>query len=59
MLTADTCTERRANGTSLLNSHLHKLTNTLLVENLEWVNLENLLVKIYRQERCYVVAIVP
>ena len=50
MLTADTATEVLANATTLLYCHLDELANTLLVENLEWVNLENLLVEIYWQE---------
>ena len=56
MLTADTATEVLANATTLLYCHLDELANTLLVENLEWVNLENLLVEIYWQEAGDVVA---
>jgi hypothetical protein len=50
MLTADTATEIRTNLTTLLHGILDKLTNTLLVEYLERVNLQDLLVEIYRQE---------
>ena len=38
--------------------HLNKLSNTILVENLEWVNVKYLLVKIYRQEAGDIVAAV-
>ena len=46
MLTTDTATQFRTNLTTLLYSVLDELTNTLLVENLEWVNLQNLLVEV-------------
>ena len=50
MLTADTCAEVRTGSTTILYCHLDKLTNTLLVENLEWVNLQDLLLHVGREE---------
>ena len=47
-----------SNGTTFLYCHLDKLTNTILVENLERVNFQNLLLEISRQERCDVVTAV-
>ena len=51
MLAADTALELRTNRATLLDSHLNELTNTLLVQNLERVNLKNLLLQIYGEER--------
>ena len=50
MLAADTRAEVWTDATTLLNSHLNQLANTLLVEYLEWVNLQNLLLKICWEE---------
>lgn len=50
MLTADACAQSWTDGTSLLNSNLDELTNAILVENLEWVNLEDFLLKICWKE---------
>ncbi len=50
MLTTDTALEFWTNTATLVNSHLYELTNTVLVEYLEWVNLKNLLLQIYREE---------
>ncbi len=50
MLTADTCAEVRTGSTTILYCHLDELTNTLLVENLEWVNLQDLLLHVCREE---------
>ena len=47
-----------SNGTTFLYCHLDKLTNTILVENLERVNFQNLLLEISRQERSDIVAAV-
>ena len=56
MLTTDTTLEVLACLTSFLNSHLNQLTNTLLIENLEWVNIKNLLFQVAWQEASNVVA---
>jgi hypothetical protein len=58
MLTTDTATEIWTNLTTLLNSELDETAYTSLVENLEWVYLQNLLVEVYRQERSDIVAAV-
>ena len=50
MLTADTCAEIRTCGATVLNCHLDELTNTLLVENLERVYLQDLLLHVCRKE---------
>ena len=55
MFSTDTCSDIRTNLVALLYSHLYQLANTFLVKNLEWINLQNLLVKIYRKERSNVV----
>ena len=47
-----------SNSTTFLYYHLDQLTNTILVENLERVNFQNLLLEISRQERCDVVTAV-
>ena len=56
MLTTDTAAELRTYLTTLLNGILNELTNTDLVEYLERVNLQDLLVEVYRQERSDIVA---
>jgi hypothetical protein len=58
MLTTDTATEVRTYLAAFLHSELDETANTLLVEYLEWVNLQNLLVEVYRQERSDIVAAV-
>ena len=58
MLTTETSTEFRTCLTAFLHSGLDETANTLLVENLEWVYLQNLLVEVYRQERSDIVAAV-
>ena len=58
MLTTDTATKLRTNLATFLNSELDETANTLLVENLEWVNLQDLLIEIYRQERSDIVTAV-
>jgi hypothetical protein len=58
MLTTDTAAEIRTYLTAFLHSELDETANTLLVEYLEWVNLQDLLVEVYRQERCDIVAAV-
>ena len=58
MLTTDTATEIWTNLTTLLNGELDETTYALLVEYLEWVNLQDLLVEIDRQETGDVVAAV-
>ena len=58
MLTTDTATELWTNLTTFLNSELDETAYTLLVENLEWVNLQDLLIEIYRQERSDIVTAV-
>ena len=50
MLTADTALELWTYAASLLNCHFYELTNTVLVEYLEWVNLQNLLLQVYWEE---------
>ena len=47
-----------SNGTTFLYCHLDELTNTILVENLERIDFQNLLLEICRQERSDVVAVV-
>ena len=58
MLTTDTATEVRTYLTTLLHSKLDETANTLLVEYLERIYLQDLLVEVYRQERCDIVAAV-
>ena len=58
MLTTDTATEVRTYLTAFLNGKLDETAYTLLVEYLEWVNLQNLLIEVYRQERSDIVATV-
>ena len=55
MLTTDTGAEIGPYSTSFFYCHLHELAYSLLVEHLEWVYLQDLLLEINRQERCYVV----
>ena len=50
LLTTDTAAQVGTYLTAFLHSELDEATNTLLVEHLEWVNLQDLLVEIYRQE---------
>ena len=50
MLTTDTTNEVGASGAALLNTHVNELANTLLVENLEWVDIQNLLFQVNGQE---------
>ena len=52
MLTTDTATEVRTYLATFLHSELDETADTLLVEYLERIHLQDLLVKIYRQERC-------
>ena len=58
MFTTDTATELRTYLTTFLHGELDETANTLLVEYLEWVNLQNLLVEVCRQERSDIVAAV-
>ena len=48
--TTDTAAEVRTNLATTLNRILDQLTNTLLIEYLEWVYLQDLLIEVYRQE---------
>ncbi len=50
MLTTDTTLQVRTGRTTLLYGHVDKLANTCLVEYLEWVYLQDLLLKICWQE---------
>ena len=50
MLSADTCAQSRTDSTTFLHGHLDELTYTILVENLERIHLQNLLLKVRRQE---------
>ena len=56
MLTADAAAEVGTYLATLLDSELDETAHTLLVENLEWVYLQDLLVKLDGQERSNVVA---
>ena len=58
MLTTDTTAEVRTYLTAFLHSELDETTDTLLVEYLERIYLQDLLVEIYRQERSDIVAAV-
>ena len=58
MLTTDTATQVRTYLTTFLHSELDETANTLLVEHLERVYLQDLLVEVYRQERSDIVAAV-
>ena len=58
MLTTDTTFEIWTSATTLLDSHLHQLTNTCLVENLEWIDIQNLLLQVNWQEAGNVVTAV-
>jgi hypothetical protein len=58
MLTTDTAAELRTYFTTFLHSELDETAYTSLVEYLEWVNLQDLLVEVYRQERSDIVAAV-
>ena len=50
MLTADTGTHARTNGTAFLYSHLDELTHSVLVQYLERIDAQDLLVQLSRQE---------
>ena len=56
MFTAYSAYKFRTCGTAFFYSHLYKLANTVLVENLERVDIEDFFVEIYRQEACDVVS---
>ena len=56
MLTTDTAAQVRTYLTTFLHGKLDETAYTLLIEYLEWVNLQDLLVEIYRQERSNIVA---
>ena len=58
VLTADTGTQSRSNGTTFLYGHLDELTYTVLVENLERIHFQDLLLEVCRQERSDIVAAV-
>ena len=58
MLATDTTFEVLTCLTTLLNTHLDELTNTLLIENLEWIDIQNLLFKITWEEACDVITAV-
>ena len=58
MLTTDTATQVRTYLTTFLHSELDETANTLLIEHLERVYLQDLLVEVYRQERSDIVAAV-
>ena len=58
MLTTDTAAQVRTYLTTFLHSELDETAYTLLVEYLEWVNLQDLLIEVYRQERSDIVAAV-
>ena len=55
MLTTDTAAEVRTYLATSLHGVLDEFADTLLVEHLEWVNLQDLLIEVYRQERSNVV----
>ena len=50
MLSTDTALEVRTCGTALLDSHLHQLADTLLVEHLERIDVQDLLLQIRGEE---------
>lgn len=50
MLATDTTLEVRTCRATLLNSHLDKLSNAVLVKHLEGVNVENLLLQVNGEE---------
>jgi hypothetical protein len=50
MFTTNTATEVRTYLTAFLHSEFNEAANTLLVEHLERVYLQNLLIEVYRQE---------
>lgn len=50
MLSTDTALEVGTCGTALLDSHLHQLADTLLVEHLERIDVQDLLLQIRGEE---------
>ena len=58
MLTTNTATQVRTYLTAFLHSEFDEAANTLLVEHLERVYLQNLLIEVYRQELSDIVAAV-
>ena len=58
MLATDTTLEVRTCRATLLNSHLDKLSNAVLVKHLEGINVENLLLQVNGEEAGDVVAAV-
>ena len=58
MLTTDTAAELRTYLAAFLHSELDETAYTSLIEHLERVNLQDLLVEVYWQERCDIVAAV-
>lgn len=57
MLATDTTLEVGTCRATLLNSHLDKLSNAVLVKHLEGVNVENLLLQVNGEEAGDVVAL--
>ena len=55
MLTADTALETWTSLTTILDSIVHKLTYSLLVESLEWIAIENLVTDVVTHESTYVI----
>src|SRR3712207_1844552 len=55
MLATNAAWQVLAHTTALLYCHFNKLTYAILIQNLEWVNIKNLLFKIRRQEASNVV----
>ena len=55
MLTTDTTAKVRTYFATSLHGVLDEFADTLLVEHLEWVYLQDLLIEVYRQERSNVV----
>ena len=50
MLATNTSTKTWTSLATIIHRHLDELTNTFLIKNLEWVNLQNLLLHICREE---------
>ena len=50
MFATDTTFQIRADSTSLFCSHTHQLSHSILIENLERIDFQNLLFQINRQE---------
>jgi len=55
MLTTDTSTKVWTNLMSLLYGHLNELTDTFLIKHLERIHIQDLLIKVYRQEASNIV----